>query len=447
MKKIIAITIFITACLGLVGCGTKTVANDVDNITIAPIVEPEIEIIEQVNLTKKEKDEKEYYDSVSKEFEIKYQLRNRINPIYISSVNSFASRLGTLLLQGETDNAMISPVSIQMALSLLASGAKGETQDEILSVLEVGEKGETYLSEQSSILLQLLTTNNVISKLHIANSLWLHKGVIFEKSFLTKAESDYHASLNSVDFQDHNTAKKMSEWIKENTNSLINPQIQVSKDQIMSILNTIYFKDEWNTCFLEKETKKDTFTLESGDTIECDYMNSTYELHQYFEGEGFTTSYLSTKCRSNMYFVLPDEGVSVNELLNKKDLFDKILNVSAYESGKVIFQLPKFNFGSKHSLKSVLGQMGIDAAFREEANFTGITKSTAFVSEIIHQSHVAIDEKGVEAAAYTHMVLCGSAMPKEQKVIQLKLNRPFLFVIENEGVILFIGVVNNPLLT
>lgn len=71
------------------------------------------------------------------------------------------------------------------------------------------------------------------------------------------------------------------------------------------------------------------------------------------------------------------------------------------------------------------------------------------VSDVIHQANIGVDETGTEATAATAVVMgttggCGSGDPL--KVITLRLNRPFMFVLRDveTGAVLFMGRVADP---
>jgi serpin B len=174
-------------------------------------------------------------------------------------------------------------------------------------------------------------------------------------------------------------------------------------------------------------------------------MNMTYNIaHGYTKGEGYTRSSLSLKNSGSMIFILPDKGVSVDELLSTKEKVALLFNGEEKDAGKVIFQIPKFSFGSNLDLNGTLKAMGITSAFEGNADFTGITDDVAFISGVEQQTHIAIDEKGVEAAAFTKIDYAGSA-PSNGKVAKMILDKPFIFAIKAyDGTILFVGVVNNP---
>ena len=79
--------------------------------------------------------------------------------------------------------------------------------------------------------------------------------------------------------------------------------------------------------------------------------------------------------------------------------------------------------------------MGMRLATGPTADFSGITSpSELSISDVIHQANIDVDEKGTVAAAATAVVMsttggCGSSQPL--KVITLRLDRPFLFMLRD----------------
>jgi len=376
------------------------------------------------------------------------QMKNRdedqLDKSFIKSLDDFTYISSSRLLSGSSRNISYSPTSLYMALSIAGTGAKNATQDEIFSVLGTRGKGIDYISGQNKKLFNLLYSDNEIKKLKIANSVWLQKNISFKKAFIDNTVNNFYASIFNIDFGDKNSSKLLSNWISENTNGVLSPQISTDKNQIMSILNTIYYKNEWTDKFDENKTKPDTFYPSDRLNVQCDFMNITYGAHGFIKGEGFTASYLDLKNGDRMLFVLPDKGVSVKSLLSTPQKAATLFQVKNMMSGKVIFQIPKFSYGNSLNLNDTLKGMGIKSAFEKNADFSGITDGIAFISNIKQQTHVAINEDGVEAAAFTKIDFAGSAMPKNEAA-EMILNRPFIYAIESsDSRILFIGVVNNP---
>ncbi|MBU3142842.1 serpin family protein [Clostridium sp. CF012] len=442
MKKILSFAVCIVVIANLVACNSDAKSTAVK----APVDSKSISFdgYDSSNATVKttiypKSISFDDYDSRSEVME-----ENSIDESYKKALNKFSFSSASKILSGQSKNISYSPTSLYMTLSLASIGANGVTQDEIFSVLGASGKGINYLSEQNSKLFRLMYSDNKIGKLKIANSLWLEKNISFKNTFIDNAVRNFYASIYNVDFSDDNSAKLMSKWVSENTNGILSPKMSIDKNQIMSIINTIYFKDEWVDLFDENNTKPDTFYFSDGGEIKGDFMNRTYAAHSYVKGDGFTSASLGLKNSSSMMFILPDKGMSVDDLLSTPEKTALLFDEKEIKSGKVIFQIPKFSFGNSLDLNNTLKIMGIKSAFQPEADFSGISQGAAFISNIKQQTHIAIDEKGVEATAFTKIDYDGSAAPKEN-VAKMILDRPFIFVIKSANdMILFIGVVNNP---
>lgn len=447
MKRFLACICSIVLILELSACANQVMKEEKILVTPSPVATEDVLKLteselkgEESTLTDIELNQEVNY------YERRYELRQLVDKEYVAAVNDFSNQIASLLLADQNSNAMLSPISIQMALAMVGTGAEGKTSDELLALLNVEEQGKDYLSRQSSYLIELLTTKSELGgQLSIANSLWMQQNMAFEEDYTKRAQEDFHADLLQVDFTDNATARYMSQWISENTGGLLSPQIELSPESIMSIINTIYLKDEWSYRISEEETAPAQFYLSSGDQVTSDFMNFHRINYSYMETDALITTDIPLKDNGNMHFILPKEGVSVEDILKEPDKLAEVLHTYDRDMAEVILKLPKFSFGSKFELKDVLNSMGVHSAFKSNADFSGITKEgMAFISQITHQSHISIDEKGVEAAAYTDVALCGSSMNEDKRIIEINLNRPFIFAITDEDVILFIGVVNNP---
>ncbi len=374
----------------------------------------------------------------------RYDLRMSLDPQYIASLKAFSADLSSEALAGRTENVMISPINIQMALALAAAGAREDTRKEIMKVLYLQDKDIEYLAKENDKLFQLLYVYEAISKLTIADSLWLDKDIRFKEKYLDTAAKQFYASLYEVDFSEKETGGLMSQWIYENTGKLLKPDIDTDPSQIFSIISTIYLKDEWIDMFQEEENAREPFYLIDNSEVTCEYLHRTINPYNYVKGEGFLSAKLYTKGNLSVQFILPEEGLKPDDILISPQLLEEALYSQEEKSAQINFHIPKFSFGSSFKLKEILRNMGITTAFAQDADFSeAMDTETAFISEIIHQTHVGIDEKGIEAAAFTNLLYFGAA-PGTEEIVEFNLNRPFLFVVSKEDVILFLGVVNNP---
>jgi len=172
-------------------------------------------------------------------------------------------------------------------------------------------------------------------------------------------------------------------------------------------------------------------------------MNQTFGSAGFSRGTNFTRAGLALKNSAQMVFVLPDQGVSPYDLLASPELMRQAIEGGDAYNGEVVWKIPKFSFGSEFELKETLASLGIERAFQQDADFSGITDHAAFISSIRQETHIAIDENGLEASAYTNIAYDGAALPEGRA--DMILNRPFIFaVIGQNGNLLFVGVCENP---
>ncbi|NLK69567.1 MAG: serpin family protein [Clostridiaceae bacterium] len=384
----------------------------------------------------------------SSDYEAMRQRRdeNPVNDSTYDAIHKFSYNTAAQVFKEVETNNCYSPLSLYYALALAATGAEGSTKDELSELL--GFDNVFDLSKECGNLYRLLYTHNEISRLKIANSLWLDNDMNgqeynYKEPFLKNATDNFYASLFSVDFSDESTGALMGQWISSNTNGRIAPKLNVDTQQIMSILNTVYFYDEWINRFNKANTKKDSFYPEDSESVLCDFMNMTNASQSFSRGEGYTRSSLGLKNSGSMVFILPDEGVSVRELLSSPERIEDIFTGGERRTGEVIWSIPKFGYSSSFDLTEPLKNLNINSAFSMDADFSGITDGIAFISGVKQQTYISIDENGVEASAFTNIAYAGSAMPEDNA--EMILNRPFVYgITTRSGILLFVGVCINP---
>ena len=112
--------------------------------------------------------------------------------------------------------------------------------------------------------------------------------------------------------------------------------------------------------------------------------------------------------------------------------------------------LPRFRVRARASVRLALESLGMPTAFGEQANFSGMHEphpEPLTLSDIVHEAYADVNEERTEAAAATATMLFGrGGKSDEPKPVELRCDRPFLFVIRDAmpGAILFAGRVMNP---
>ncbi|MDP4132972.1 MAG: serpin family protein [Bacillota bacterium] len=359
----------------------------------------------------------------------KEQLESLISSESDGETESFAWNLNKLM---PTDkNYMFSPLSIKMALAMAAVGADGDTQNEILKVLQIQNLDE--FNELSAKLIKEYSENDKV-KLNIANSLWLNadycKDVDFESSFKDTIQKYYGADSSKVN--NANAVESVNKWVKNKTNGKITQLISDS-NFLAYIVNAVYFKGEWAEQFAPEATRKAEFTDRNGKRTEIDFMNMTGNFY-YYEDSSVQMLKLPYKDgKTSMYIAIP-QGRTID--------LDKY--IEKMESKRVKLSLPKFKTEYSTKLIDTLSQMGIHTAFdADKADFkkmfTEISENV-FISDVIHKTYINVDENGTEAAAVTGIGFATSCMQVDPPIV-FNADKPFTYFIRDDenGEILFMG--------
>lgn len=382
--------------------------------------------------------------------------QNPLDQSFVDSLSSFAYRTSAAALSdddsvangaGEIDpaNRMYSPISLYYALALANEGAVGQTRDEIDAVL--GAPAATSVPEQCGNLFRVLATDP-FSTVDLANSIWMAKGNPFEQTFIDTATGQFYATPFSVEFGTEATDQAMAAWISENTGGTIDPQVKTKSDLLLSIINTVYFKGGWTDTFDAANTAPAPFHAAEGD-VETDFMTQRIDsLQGYRQTDDFLRASLAFAGGTMMTFILPAEGVSVDDLLADEQRLAAAFAVDANEDeyGFITYVVPKAAFDTSFDLIPALESLGVETAFGDQADFSALTSTSACISMVKQESHITWDEEGAEASAYTNIGISEmSAMAPEGEEIELRLDRPFLFQIaSSQGIPLFVGVCGNP---
>ena len=328
------------------------------------------------------------------------------------------------LLSGQ-GNRVCSPLNVYMALAMLAEITDGDTRQEILAALG---------SDDGAV-------NSVL-----ANSLWLNEGSSFRQETVDLlAENDY-ASVYRGEMGSEELDKALRDWLDEQTGGLLKnaaKSARFSPDTVLALASTVYFQSKWTEEFSKRNTREGTFHGLSGNTS-ADFLRSD-GADTYYWGEGFAAYGKRLESGGTMWFFLPDEGVTPEDLLAGEDVFTLASDSSQWEDQArliVHVSIPKFDVFRQQTLTDALEIMGISKVFNPaQADFSPISENALCLSQTDHAARLAIDEEGVTAAAYTLMDAAGAARPPEEEV-DFRLDRPFLtMVTSQDGLLLFAGIV------
>ncbi len=394
---------------------------------------------------------------------------------YKGTLAEFEKTVVPGLLSGtEGENRICSPLNVYMALSMLTELTDGESRTQILKLLDC-DSMETARSRADALWNVNYKDDKTVCLL--ANSLWLNKNIPFEQRTMDTLAVTYHASSFQGEMGSAGYDRALRSWVNQNTGGHLKEQaaglsLKPASDDlaVMTLLSTVYFRAKWNDAFKSRDTEPGTFHAPDKEQT-VDFMHQT-EDGNYYWGEKFSAAEKSLEGSGSMWFLLPDEGVSPEDLLSDEDALLFLTDREKWENPeeeeiaqfltddteserskymKINFLVPKFDVRSNLDLAKSLQKLGITDVFQTGiADFSPMLAAgkeeelSPYISEVRHAVRVTIDEEGCEAASYIEIPGAGAAAPASDTV-DFVLDRPFLFAITSaDGSLLYAGIVNRP---
>ena len=370
--------------------------------------------------------------------------------------------LGAALLsalgEGSDANLAVSPLSIRLALAMAYAGAEGDTAAQMAEVLGYDLPGDRLHAAFNALDLAIEDRTATLPgpgdterhiEIAIANALWGQAGFPVEQGFLDALALNYGTGLRVLDFAAaaEQARQTINAWVAGETNEripeLLAPGV-ITRETLLVLTNTVYLLADWAFPFDSAATADGDFTRLGGSAVTVPFMHQSLNAG-YAVGDGWQgvdLAYAGDEVA--MLLVVPDEGRYVEAEAEAATLFQEAR--SSLVPGDVRLSLPRFEFRTQASLPETLRSLGmIDAFDAGLADFSGISADGGlFISDVIHEVFVAVNEAGTEAAAATAVILGRGAPPREP--VALAFDRPFLFWVYDRatGAILFMGRVLDP---
>lgn len=362
----------------------------------------------------------------------------------IEADNKFAFDIFREINRTDADsNMFISPFSISMALGMTLNGAEGTTKTAMEEVLGLYGMTSQEINESYKSLNEFLTLMDWSVVLNTANSIWYREDLQVHQEFIDINRNYFAAEVAKLNFLDSGATNIINDWVKSKTNGLI-PKIldNIPGYMVMYLINTIYFKGEWQSRFDPSDTRDWDFHLEDGSTKTVKMMQMTSSARLY-NGDSYAALELPYgEGHYSMTILLPQGELTVGSLADRltQDEWTTIKS-SMSESDELLIKIPRFKMKYKKSLKDILTSLGMGIAFTASADFTGIADGGLFIDDVNHSTFVEVNEEGTEAAAATVVGIRVVSAPAG-----FTADRPFLFVISEAktGAILFMGKMLDP---
>jgi serpin B len=366
-------------------------------------------------------------------------------------------------------NLFFSPLSIEAALAMTATGAKGNTFDEMQKTLRLPKDEAATDAGFKQIFAKINDAETPADKrgyaLSLANAIYAQKGFPWEKAFTDRVSAAYGAGVIDADFKSDFEKERLriNGWVEDQTNMKIKDLLAkgvLDKLTRMVLVNAVYFKGDWESAFKKDVTKDQPFFLADGGKVDAPlmYQRGTFSLYQDESLQALELPYKAGQMA--MVAVLPRKKDGLADLEKAFTPANLATWTASFRDqggkrigrggGQVDVYLPKFKVETSYGLNKPLKSLGMADAFDEaKADFSRMSpaaKSVGLhVSAVVHKAFVDVNEEGTEAAAATAVVMSmqRSAAPATPV---FRADHPFVFLLVHKptNAILFQGRVTNP---
>ena len=347
------------------------------------------------------------------------------------------------------ETVVLSPFSVTAALGMAANGAAGGTFEAMRTTLGLGGLDTTTLRTGYRDLFALVRGLDPRVTTEVANSVWYSPTEVAPlPAFLQTSREFFGAEVRQADFRNPATVGAINGWVSTATKGMIPTIIDDTGDDVMALINAIYFKAPWRWAFPRANTAPAPFTARSGAVRQVPMMSTKMPLRLTQVAGATAGELLYGNGAYGLVVLLPDPAPGrgtprdVNEVV-------AALTPAALDSMAVAFadtgameldvKLPRLDIAKPASLVPELRALGMGVAFVPGADFSRINGTGQLViSRVEHRARMRLDEEGTTAAAATYVGIAVTSEPPS-----LIVNRPFVMLLRERlsGTILFVAKV------
>ena len=360
----------------------------------------------------------------------------------VAKSNDFSFNLYRAIHAADHQKSNItSPLSVAYVLGMLNDGANGNTAKEISQVLGFGATKQA-INEYCKALIDQAPIADPSVILQIANIVAANQDVTLEKDFKNDMQNYYSAEVASLDFSKQSSVDYLNTWCKEKSGGMIPSIIDaLSPENLLVLMNAVYFKATWTEKFDEKKTQEEVFTKADGSTIKLPMMHRNAQI-RYCTNDVYTGIWLpfGSGDRWSMKVLLPEEGKTIDDIV--KSLTGDSWENNYWQHAIVDIKMPRFSTKSDIMLNDMVSKLGVPSIFDpQKADFSLISKNQKqfYVSQMKQKAAIEVNEEGTKTTAVTVSMMTGSNIVNGKG--EFHANRPFVYVIQewSSGAIFFIG--------
>ena len=384
--------------------------------------------------------------SVNEEVDESFLILSDAQHEMVNNNNSFAFSLYNKTMG--MNSRVVSPLSVTYLMSMLANGADGETQQQILATLGWAGEGIQQpslqdINDYSRMLIEKTARLDKAVTVEIANYVAVNKEFKLNSKFQKSVERDYKAGVESLNFTSPSTLKRINDWCNDRTHGMI-PSIinELDPDAVSYLMNAIYFNGTWKDKFSKEETKQEMFR---GYTRDIQYVDMMHRHGEYFYADGDGYSAVSIPYGNGafrMTVILPSEGSFLRDVMASMDGGKFQALQRSMEKCNVDLKIPRFTTEVDLPLNDIISALGAPLIFSPQADFSKFARGDFYVSKMFQKAKIEVSEEGTKAAAVTAAIMMMSAVrPEKKRNVVFHADSPFAYIIsENStGSIYFMG--------
>lgn len=384
--------------------------------------------------------------SVNEEVDESFLILSDAQHEMVNNNNSFAFSLYNKTMG--MNSRVVSPLSVTYLMSMLANGADGETQQQILATLGWAGEGIQQpslqdINDYSRMLIEKTARLDKAVTVEIANYVAVNKEFKLNSKFQKSVERDYKAGVESLNFTSPSTLKRINDWCNDRTHGMI-PSIinELDPDAVSYLMNAIYFNGTWKDKFSKEETKQEMFR---GYTRDIQYVDMMHRHGEYFYADGDGYSAVSIPYGNGafrMTVILPSEGSFLRDVMASMDGGKFQALQRSMEKCNVDLKIPRFTTEVDLPLNDIISALGAPLIFSPQADFSQFARGNFYVSKMFQKAKIEVSEEGTKAAAVTAAIMMMSAVrPEKKRNVVFHADSPFAYIIsENStGSIYFMG--------
>lgn len=389
----------------------------------------------------------------------------------LNAYNKFALDFFKSAISSDS-NEIISPLSVYYALGMLSNGAGGNTRKLL----------ETYLNMTVDDLNHFLKDVDTLrspqdewseESFYRANAIWYDtKSKGLKQDFIDTINQYYGNSIFYEDFLNKNKIEKdVNKWVSDNTNGGIDKLItsdDIEDDSFFILLNALTTGGEW--CFPFESTLTYLQDFQNQDkSFSCvDMMHQTlYGKWAVPNGKMIAKEMWNG---SSLVILQPNIGTSMGDFIDGLDtnFYEGSYISQDWDNAKATgetsewgapcyivdryytrLSAPKFTFEREYEIDKILKKAGLAELF--DANKCDLSlmcdEPNAYLQKVKQKAMVEVNEEGAYAAAATFAMGGkgggGDCVIFNDIYEDVILDRPFIFAFVWNGLVQFMGVVNN----